>query len=80
MATEEKKVPRGFGSTESKKKRGDAMSMVKDRYPAMTVAQVGEYLAEVGAGRILALYNFDSKSEAPAPAKKAKASAKKAKK
>jgi hypothetical protein len=81
--------PRGFSSPESKDKVEKARVMVSNRYPAMSMSpqtkltdfnDVERYLMEVGAGRVLALYNFDKKEEKEAKAPVKKATVKKAKK
>jgi hypothetical protein len=69
--------PRGFASAESKDKVKQALKMVGERYPAMGGEDVPNYLMEVGAGRILALYNFDQAKEAAAAKKGAKKGVKK---
>jgi hypothetical protein len=61
--------PRGFASPESQAKVKSARSIVAERYPSMTkfdstkdvsLDDVTRYLIEVGAGRVMALANFES--------------------
>lgn len=69
-AEESDKLPRGCHSDDSKEKVKAAAKMIATKYPAMGPTSVGTYLQEVGAGRILALYNFEAKAEVPKKAKK----------
>ena len=73
-AEEADKLPRGFNSDEAKAKVETATKMVAAKYD-MSPTAIASYLREVGAGRILALYNFEVKADAPA--KKGKKGAKK---
>lgn len=69
-----KEMPRGYGSDESAKKIAKASAIVAKSYSGMKPADVAKYLASLGAGRVLALHNFDVKEakEAKAPKSKGK--------
>lgn len=80
--------PRGFYSPESQEKVKAARKMIVERYPSMSNGDLREtppddvtrYLLEVGAGRVLALYNFAADAKPAKPAKTAKPAKSRAKK
>jgi len=54
--------PRGFGSNEAAAKVRQAVKSIVEVYPSMSEDDARHYLAEVGAGRYLALANYAPKA------------------